>query len=250
MQPAKPHWNLLSQLTEEAYASDYPPAAQRARISGRWWVSSVAVAALVTLLITASLTSARLLAPQQRAQQASLVARVEALRADVVRTAGENRRTTVELAALARDQLAESSQGRQLLRSLRIAEAAAGASAVAGPGVCLTVRRKPGVTPAFTDRDLQQLINRVWLQGAAAVAVNGIRLTSTTAVRTAGDAILVAYRPINWPYRVCAVSADPPGRQLTTTTFESLLRRLDREHAVESQAESLRVAAPAARVND
>jgi len=250
MQPAKPHWNLVSQLNEEAYASDYPPAAQRARITGRWWVSSVVVAALVTLLITASLTSARLLAPQQRAQQASLVARVQALREEVVRTSGENRRTAAELARLAQDQLAESSQGRQLLRSLRIAEAAAGASAVTGPGVCLTVNRKPAVAPAFTDRDLQQLINRVWRQGAAAVAVNGIRMTSTTAVRTAGEAILVAYRPIDWPYRVCALSADRPGRQLTAATFESVLRRLDREHAVESQAQSLRVTAPAARVND
>ena len=208
------------------------------------------VAAFVTLLITASLTSTRLLAPQQRAQQANLVARVQALREEVVQTESENRRTVTELTRLAQDQLAESSQGRQLLRSLRIAEAAAGASSVTGPGICITVNRRTGVEPAFTDRDLQQLINRVWLQGAAAMAVNGIRMTSTTAVRTAGEAILVAYRPIDWPYRVCALSADRPRRQLTTTSFASVLRRLDREHAVESQAQSLRVAVPAARVND
>lgn len=243
-------WNLLKQLSDDAYASDYPPARQRAHITGRWWISSVVVTALVTALITTALTSTRLLAPQQRAQQENLIARVQTLRANTATLDAANKTTRQQLAGLAQTQLSESVQGRRLLRELRIARSAAGATALVGPGVCLTVRKQPNISPDLTDRDMQQLINRVWRAGAAAVAVNGHRLISTTAVRTAGDAILVGYRPIAWPYRVCALSADPPGRQLTTTAFEPVLRQLDRTHGVKSQADALRVAVPAARVND
>ena len=43
------------------------------------------------------------------------------------------------------------------------------------------------------------------LAGAEAVAVNGQRLTSRTAIRFAGDAILVNFRPLTRPYTVEAV---------------------------------------------
>ena len=39
-----------------------------------------------------------------------------------------------------------------------------------------------------TDRDLQTVVNEVWAAGAEAVAVNGQRLTSLSAIRSAGDA--------------------------------------------------------------
>ena len=42
-------------------------------------------------------------------------------------------------------------------------------------------------------------------QGAQAIAINGVRLTSVTAIRTAGEAILVDYRPLEPPYRIDAV---------------------------------------------
>ncbi|MEU9842548.1 DUF881 domain-containing protein, partial [Actinomadura sp. NPDC048032] len=60
------------------------------------------------------------------------------------------------------------------------------------------------------DQDLQVLVNGLWAAGARAIGVNGRRLTPTTAIRAAGEAILVDYRPLGAPYEVTAVG--DPGR--------------------------------------
>jgi uncharacterized protein YlxW (UPF0749 family) len=56
------------------------------------------------------------------------------------------------------------------------------------------------------------LSNGLWAAGAGAIAINGQRLTPTTAIRTAGEAILVDYRPLSPPYEVTALG-DPGGLQ-------------------------------------
>ena len=58
------------------------------------------------------------------------------------------------------------------------------------------------------DRDLQGVVNALWAAGAEAVAVNGQRLTASSAIRQAGDAILVNFTPVTAPYRVEAIG-DP-----------------------------------------
>ena len=52
------------------------------------------------------------------------------------------------------------------------------------------------------------MVNGLWAAGAEAVAVNGQRLTALSAIRSAGDAILVDYRPLTRPYVVVAIG-DP-----------------------------------------
>ncbi len=58
------------------------------------------------------------------------------------------------------------------------------------------------------DVDLQILANGLWQAGAEAVAINGHRLSSLTAIRSAGDAITVDFRSLTRPYRVEAIG-DP-----------------------------------------
>ncbi|MFP3969685.1 DUF881 domain-containing protein, partial [Actinomadura fulvescens] len=55
------------------------------------------------------------------------------------------------------------------------------------------------------DQDLQVLVNALWAAGARAIGINGQRMTPTTAIRTAGEAILVDYRPLSGPYEVTAL---------------------------------------------
>lgn len=57
------------------------------------------------------------------------------------------------------------------------------------------------------DRDLQEAVNGLWAAGAEAVAVNGLRLSTLTAIRSAGEAVLVDFRPISPPYVVEAIGA-------------------------------------------
>jgi len=89
----------------------------------------------------------------------------------------------------------------------------AGVSPVHGPGLRITVDDATGAghssdaSGRIRDTDLQRLLNGLWAAGAEAVSVNGQRLTALTAVRTAGDAILVAYRPLSPPYEVLAIGS-------------------------------------------
>lgn len=84
----------------------------------------------------------------------------------------------------------------------------AGVSAVTGPGVEVVVDNAPksaGSRGVVQDRDLQQLVNGLWQVGAEAISINGQRITSLTAIRTAGAAITVNYQSLTPPYVVDAI---------------------------------------------
>ena len=55
------------------------------------------------------------------------------------------------------------------------------------------------------DRDLQDVVNALWLAGAEAISVNDQRLAAQTAIRSAGEAILVDFRPLSPPYVLRAI---------------------------------------------
>lgn len=92
-------------------------------------------------------------------------------------------------------------------------ERAAGLSAMRGPGVAVQVSdsgreratREDISDLRIQDLDLQLVVNALWQAGAEAVAVNGRRVATTTAIRTAGSTILVNYRAVGSPYRVVAI---------------------------------------------
>ncbi len=56
-----------------------------------------------------------------------------------------------------------------------------------------------------TSSDMQIIVNGLWQAGAEAMAINGQRLTAETAIRFAGQAILVNFRPLEPPYTITAV---------------------------------------------
>jgi uncharacterized protein YlxW (UPF0749 family) len=58
------------------------------------------------------------------------------------------------------------------------------------------------------DGDLQLVVNALWAAGAEAVSINGQRLGPTTAIRFAGEAVLVDFRPVTNPYEISAIG-DP-----------------------------------------
>lgn len=84
-----------------------------------------------------------------------------------------------------------------------------GAVPVTGPGLRIVLADAPGSDEdpdtRVQDVDLQILVNGLWAGGAEAVAVNGQRLTSLTAIRSAGSAILVDLVPLIGPYAVEAI---------------------------------------------
>jgi uncharacterized protein YlxW (UPF0749 family) len=118
--------------------------------------------------------------------------------------------------------LAHSAVGQQALDRLALAEQGAAAVRVTGPGILVTLANADpeadadpvGGTAAddssgrVRDGDLQLVVNSLWAAGAEAISINGQRLGPLTAIRFAGEAVLVDFKPVNNPYEVSAIG-DP-----------------------------------------
>ena len=91
-------------------------------------------------------------------------------------------------------------------RSLQL-RIASSAIPVEGPGITITLDDSHATTTneRVRDYDLQVVTNALWESGAEAIAINGQRLSSSSAIRSAGSAILVNLTPLAPPYVVAAI---------------------------------------------
>jgi uncharacterized protein YlxW (UPF0749 family) len=157
-------------------------------------------------------------APQTAKVHADLVQRVRAAQKDANTLDSRARQIAGQLDTLRNRALGGGgSAARRLAGELQ----AAGAVAVEGPGITVTLREPKHPTPAptggrggttpietahiLTDRDVRSVVDELWRDGAEAIGVNGVRLTPTSAIRFAGQAVLVDFQPITSPYRVTAI---------------------------------------------
>ncbi|GAA1620762.1 DUF881 domain-containing protein [Actinoplanes couchii] len=111
--------------------------------------------------------------------------------------------------------LRESELGGAAVAQLRDLEAITGVARVRGSGARITLVDGPTSVNAVTgerrteaqvkDTDLQLAANALWESGAEAVTINGQRLTATSRIRQAGEAILVDIRPVASPYQIVAI---------------------------------------------
>jgi uncharacterized protein YlxW (UPF0749 family) len=133
--------------------------------------------------------------------------RVQRLRGQVA----ELRETVASLAegSAAADRLAAEADRLALL---------AGPAPLEGPGVVVTLDdsaapRSPTGDPndlLVHERDIQAVVNALWASGAEAVAVSGQRLTGLSAVRCAGNTLLLHGQVHSPPYAIAAIG-DPEG---------------------------------------
>lgn len=83
---------------------------------------------------------------------------------------------------------------------------------VSGPGITVTLKDGPNVDEDRDNRvrdvDVRGVVSALWGSGAEAISVNGKRLTPTSAIRSAGDAILVDLSGLAGPYEIKAIG-DP-----------------------------------------
>jgi uncharacterized protein YlxW (UPF0749 family) len=124
------------------------------------------------------------------------------------------------------------------LRKIREQEAAAGLAAVTGSGAVVRLADAPAVIDPTTgkpsgaevsrvlDVDLQSVVNGLWAGGAEAISVNGQRLTSTSTIRTAGNAVLVDFRPVTSPYEVSAIGPDGLADAFNKSSSAGTMREL------------------------
>lgn len=167
-------------------------------------------------LITATLVQERAQEQQLPAQAADLVDLVRRRQAAISDLSAQVRDLSQELARAQEAGARESDLVGDVVARVERLRVSAGVQAVTGPGVVVELadsatapRTRGDVTDlSIQDVDLQLVVNALWTAGAEAVAVNGHRVVSTTAIRQAGEAILVNFHAVATPYRVSAIG-DP-----------------------------------------
>ncbi|QIQ05849.1 DUF881 domain-containing protein [Streptomyces liangshanensis] len=236
--PARPDasMSLLNNVMDHGLDEGYAEAAARRDAEGgelprtlkaKLWLAAGLV--LAALVVTVGAAQARISAPVVAKEREELIDRIhdETSAADALEREVEKLRDEVgerQRAALRRPGGARA----------ELVDLLSGATAVRGPGVRLVVDDakdseqggggEPRESASFADtgrvrdRDMQRVVNGLWESGAEAIAINDQRLTSLSAIRAAGDAILVDNRPLVPPYTVLAVG---DGKKLSTAFQDS-----------------------------
>ena len=221
--------SLLVDVMTHTLDSGYAEAARRREQQcGQPRGGRLSVLVLLVLLGALSGTAAaqvRARSGELDVVRAGLVREVERRTGGSDALAAEVARLRAQVQQLQTGVLTGDAQGRQAARDLAALRLAAGAVAVTGPGLVVRMDDAPrpsapdpvpvdearGGTPAegrVLDRDLQDAVNGLWAAGAEAVSVNDLRLSALTAIRSAGEAVLVDFRPVSPPYVLRAIG-DP-----------------------------------------
>jgi uncharacterized protein YlxW (UPF0749 family) len=236
---------LFSNPLDPGYAD---AAAARARYGPkpRWSRVAGAIARTVTLVVVGFL-----LAIAYRAAVADEPERTRA-HAGLVQEVKTGQASTDELQARAdalRGQVTDAQAqalggGPAELRALREQQAAVGLVAVTGPGVVVRASDAPALIDPTTgkasgaevsrvlDVDVQSIVNGLWATGAEAIAINGQRLTSTSTIRTAGNTVLVDFRPVTSPYEVSAIGPAEMEKDFKNSAAAAAMNDLANKYAI------------------
>ncbi|MDN3253396.1 DUF881 domain-containing protein [Streptomyces mutabilis] len=217
--------SLLTNVMDHSLDDGYAEAAARKKAEGggglpktlRAKLGLAAGLVLAALVVTVGAAQARVAAPAVAKEREELIDRIEEETSAADRLEESIEKLRGDVSARQREALEKNgdSDRSDLVGVL------SGAVGVHGPGVKLVVDDakdagaggdgQPRGTSGFSDtgrvrdRDMQRVVNGLWESGAEAVSINGQRLTALSAIRAAGDAILVDNRPLVPPYTVLAV---------------------------------------------
>lgn len=210
---------LLREVLERPLDPGYAAAAQRRADGARslpWWTRTVVLILAAALGLGTVWAARELRAPTPGATAARtlLVDQIEDGTRRAERAAARNDEVVGEIEALQEQSL--TGPDSTFLDRVRTLGVTAGSVRVAGPGVVISLDdsrdAREGVPGSelglVQDLDLQVLVNALWGAGAEAIAINGHRLSTLSAIRSAGRAIIVDLAPLTRPYVVEAIG--PP----------------------------------------
>ncbi|MGO4598323.1 DUF881 domain-containing protein [Terrabacter sp. 2RAF25] len=246
---------LLTTMMERPLDAGYQEAADRRVAAGLPRATSTRTVLVVVLAILTGFlfaVAAQSLRPKPTAAAAvkgELVTRIEALQEHGVQQEAK----AAALGKQVRDYEAlalQQSGGADLTAAIKSLEVQAGAVALKGPGLTLTLDdaastvadANAGIRPSggfeagrVTSADLQIVVNGLWGAGAEAISINGHRLSSTAAIRFAGQAIIVDFRPLARPYVITALGDSQAMQQLFEPSFAGVyLSQLTEEFKIRS----------------
>ncbi|WP_369372645.1 DUF881 domain-containing protein [Promicromonospora sp. Populi] len=242
---------LLREVIERPLDPGYAQMAQRRAAAGeersRRGVPSLVMLLLVAVLLGAATTVAvrDLRAPQPVVARGRtvLIEQIQERSAEVEALSQRSTSLSAEVDGLQGDGLLPQA----LLEVNELDRLVSGAVPVRGPGMVVRLTDgeggglvEPGDAPAESrvrDADVQFVVNELWAAGAEAVAVNDERLTSLSAIRNAGDAILVDLQPLNGPTYTIEAVGDPDDMQVEFARSAGLgfLQLLSAEYGITNE---------------
>ena len=214
---------LLADIVRDALDPSYAEAAARPRSRPlrRRTAAGVALLAAVGALSGLAVFAQHKSVPEVGAARSALAGDAGQRTREVKQLEESLAAAERQLTALQQQSLQSTSAGRALAQQEAALSAALGRTATTGPGVTVTVTDvltasapEAGSRPhgqsadrsgQVTDHDLQSVVNALWAAGARAIGVGGVRLGPQTAIRTAGQTILVDFKPLSSPYVVTAI---------------------------------------------
>jgi len=204
---------LLDYITSHSMDEDYAHVSQRNGGHSRSNQPRAGLAALVILglfglLVTTAAVQRSRTATVSESGRNEIITQIKAQSAQVDLRRARIIEMRDEIETLETRFLETTTQGRALSSQLSRLGVRVGSIAVTGPGVRTVVDDAPDALSAqqqVLDKDLQQLVNALWESGAEAIAINGQRLTTLSAIRHAGSAITVNFRSLSRPYVVSAI---------------------------------------------
>lgn len=200
--PTRHAEGLLEQIADTALDDDYyvvrPGPYKQSREFNT--VLTGVVLGVFALLVCIAAIQTRSDRPTTERERETLISDVDARKTQLA-----NREKTAErLRAEVRELSASVVRFDPAYQELRLLAAAV---PVTGPGI--TVRIGEGdelaLASALTDNDLRVIVNALWYAGAEAISVNGKRLGTLSAIRTAEGVIKVNYQGIAAPYVIEAI---------------------------------------------
>ena len=200
---------LNSEIETDEYTNpDHPPVGKK---DPKWWIAIV--------LSFSGLLFGIAVANTQR-QQPILEKNREDLRANITKNIEVLNKTSEDLSSINNEiaQIQTNTPGLDFHGISQSNESNlqvfSGLSSVKGEGIEIVINDAIKTDSLETsdlelarvyDSDIQLLVNALWASGAESVSINKSRLTSTSAIRSAGDAILVNYRPLLPPFVISAI---------------------------------------------
>jgi uncharacterized protein YlxW (UPF0749 family) len=204
----------LDALLADAIASDYE-AGQERKTGTTPIIATIAGATIVTFMIGVALADSRSNSSVNQTTKTELISRIDEADNRVASLEQQVSQANRDLQAAEQATLAGTSLGTQAQVRLDQLRIAAGFTEVSGMGVSVTLDDaiSDELIPdaalqsgRVVDSDLQMVVNGLWQAGATAVSINDHRLTGASAIRSAGQAILVDYRPLVRPYKIVAIA--------------------------------------------
>lgn len=203
---------LLYLVLDDANHTFGPPIPKGQKPRFRSVTAGVSLFIVIGIFFGIAFGLTRELVPIQETTRQELQQRILATQDQLIVTQGLLAEQIELLDSVKKDVSKQSNIIQRINSNISQLNTVAGYSEVRGDGIRVTIQSSvnPSVEDGIDlgvviDSDIARVVNGIFARGGIAVSINDHRITSTTAIRSAGEAILVGYQPLIPPYEILAI---------------------------------------------